>query len=112
METNKYILQFSEDFKKIYERERGHFVQSEDVCQVILNTIPTKDGDDYVYEFETSHKLGCCLTYQANKITVNGKVIKNRYGHTDYDLSDEEWAKIREHGKRNMEIFNEINKVD
>ena len=92
---NKYILQFSEDFKKIYERERGHFVWSEDMCQVILNTMPTKDGDDYVYEFETNHKLGCCLTYRANKITVNGKVIKNRYGHTDYEPSDEELAQLR-----------------
>ena len=41
---------------------------------------------------------------------VNGKVIKNRYGETDYEMTDDEWAEIREHGKRNIEDFNEIMK--
>ena len=111
METNKYIIQFNEDFKKIYEKEHGHLMQSEDMCKVIMSTTPTRNGDDYVYEFETEYKLGRHLTCRANKIAVNGKVIKNRYGETDYGMSDEEWAKIREHGKRNIEVFNEINKV-
>ena len=112
METNKYIIQFNEDFNKIYEKERGHLIYSEDMCKVIMSTTPTRNGNDYVYEFETEHRLGCCLAFRANKITINGKVIKNKYGETDYDMSDDEWAKIREHGKRNIEIFNEINKVD
>ena len=108
METNKYIIQFNEDFKKIYEKERGHLMWSEDMCKVIMSTTPTRNGDDYVYEFETEHRLGCCLSFRANKITINGKVVKNKYGQTDYEMSDDEWHKILEHGKRNIEIFNEI----
>ena len=113
METNKYIIQFNEDFNKIYEKECGYLMWSEDedMCKVIMNTTPTRNGDDYVYEFETEHRLGCYLSFRADKITINGKVIKNRYGKTDYEMSDDEWAKIREHGKRNAELFNEINKV-
>ena len=103
METNKYVIQFNEDFKKIYEKERGSLVWSEDICKVILDTTPTRIGEDYVYEFETEHKLGLRLSYRANKIAVNGKVIKNRYGETDYEMTDDEWAEIREHGKRNIE---------
>ena len=110
METNKYVIQFNEDFKKIYEKERGSLVWSEDICKVILDTTPTRIGEDYVYEFETEHKLGLRLSYRANKISVNGKVIKNRYGETDYEMTDDEWAEIREHGKRNIEDFNEIMK--
>ena len=108
----KYIIQFNEDFNKIYEKERGHLMHSEGICKVIIGTTPTRNGDDYVYEFETEHRLGCCLIFRADKITINGKVIKNRYGQTDYEMSDDEWAKILEHGKRNIEVFNEINKVD
>jgi hypothetical protein len=84
METNKYIIQFNEDFNKIYEKERGHLIHSEDMCKVIMSTTPTRIGNDYVYEFETEHKLGYHLTCRAIKIAVNGKVIKNRYGETDY----------------------------
>ena len=107
METNKYIIQFNEDFNKIYEKERGHLIWSEDMCKVIMSTTPTRNGDDYVYEFETEHRLGCCLAFRANKITINGKVVKNRYGQTDY-LSDDEWVKILEHGKRNIEDFKKL----
>lgn len=110
METNKYVIQFNEDFKKIYEKERGSLAWSEDICKVILDTTPTRIGEDYVYEFETEHKLGLRLSYRANKIAVNGKVIKNRYGETDYEMADDEWSEIREHGKRNIEDFNEIMK--
>lgn len=108
METNKYVIQFNEDFKKIYEKERGSLVWSEDICKVILDTTPTRIGEDYVYEFETEHKLGLRLSYRANKITINGKVVKNRYGHTDYEPSDEELAQLREHGQRNMNVIKEI----
>ena len=90
------------------KKERGHLIWSEDMCKVIMSTTPTRNGDDYVYEFETEHRLGCCLSFIADKITINGKVIKNRYGQTDYEMSDDELAKILEHGKRNIEVFNEI----
>ena len=111
MEKNKYVIQFNEDFNKIYEKEHSHLIWCEDICKVIMSTTPTRNGDDYVYEFESEHRLGCTLTFMTNKITINGKVIKNRYGQTDYVLSNDEWAKILEHGKRNIECFNEINKV-
>lgn len=105
METNKYIIQFNEDFNEIYEKEHTRLQWAEGLCQDILNTDPTRDGDDYVYEFESNNKLSFGLTARANKITINGKVVKNRYGETDIDLSDEEWAKIREHSQRNMWLY-------
>jgi hypothetical protein len=32
------------------------------------------------------------------------------YGETDYEMADDEWTKICEHGKHNIEVFNEIMK--
>ena len=108
MEKIKYIFQFNEDFKKIYEKEHVHLMWAKNLCQDMLKTTPTRDGDDYVYEFESAYKPSRDLYARANKIVINGKIVKNRYGHTDCELSDEEWAKIREHGKRNMEEFRRI----
>ena len=108
MEKIKYIFQFNEDFKKIYEKEHVHLMWAKNLCQDMLKTTPTRDGDDYVYEFESAYKPSRNLYARANKIVINGKIVKNRYGHTDYELSDEEWAKIREHGKNNIDVINEI----
>lgn len=62
----------------------------------------------YVYEFDENPAklLGSDkINRIATKITVDGKVCRNRYGKTDFEYSKEEWHEVQEHAERNVKYL-------